>query len=125
MFNGNFTRQLTADDFNMFYHLKQVSETVRFRGIPNTSDIILPNLRIIRGENLIISRYALLIQESMIERFILPSLTQISRGDVLFKNTGSLCNYLTVNWPDIIDAGGMLEDGVGTCDPVNMRNCEL
>ena len=125
MRDRNFTRQLTTDDFNMFYHLEQVSGAVYFLGIPDTSDMIFPNLKIIRAEELEGNRFSLLVRFSNIERFILPRLTEISRGDVLFENTSKLCNYLTVNWRDIIDGGGdLVEEGV-TCNPVTMLDCEL
>ena len=109
------TRQLNSTDFNMFYRLEQVSGAVRFVGIPDTSDIILPNLRIIRGEELVLGQFSLLVEDSIIGRLILPKLTQITKGSVIFQNTGSLCNYLTVRWTDIIDGGGTLMDGTGTC----------
>ena len=125
MQNFNFTRQLTADDFNMFYHLEQVSGTIYFLGIPDTSDIILPNLKIIRAEELVGNRFSLLVRLSNIKRFILPRLTEISRGDVLFENTIELCNYLTVNWRDIIDGGGNLVEEGATCNPVTMLDREL
>lgn len=108
-------RQLNADDFNMFYHLEQVNGAVRFLGIPNTTEIVIPNLRIIRGEELVANQFSLLVQDSVIGRFLLPRLTQITRGNVLFQNTGLLCNYLTVLWTDIIDGSGQLIDEVGTC----------
>ncbi len=111
----NISTRLNADDFNMFYHLEQVSGAIRFVGISNATDIILPNLRIIRAQELVASQFSLLVEDSTIGRFILPSLSQISEGDVLFKNTGRLCNYLTVLWTDIIDGGGELVDEVNTC----------
>ena len=124
MQNHNFARQLTADDFNMFYHLQQVTGTVYFFGVSNTSEIILPNLRIIRAEELEGNRFSLLVRFSTIGRLVLPKLTQISRGDVLFENTSTLCNYLTVNWNDIVDGGGRLvEEGVH-CDPTTMFDRE-
>ena len=125
MQNRNFTRQLTAEDFNMFYHLEQVTGAVYFFNIPNTSDIVLPNLRIIRAEELEGNRYSLLVRFSTIERLILPKLTQISRGDVLFEGTGTLCNYFLVNWDDIIDGGGTWVEVGATCNPVTMSDREL
>ncbi|XP_064389307.1 epidermal growth factor receptor-like isoform X3 [Halichondria panicea] len=129
MRNFNAMRQLNSDDFNMFYRLEQVSGAVQFLGIPDTSDIILPNLRIIRAEELVVGQFSLLVQDSIIGRLILPKLTQITKGNVIFQNTGSLCNYLTVRWSDIIDGGGTLMDGTGTCssmaaiDPALLPDC--
>ncbi len=126
MRNFNATRQLNSDDFNMFYHLEQVSGVVRFVGIPDTSDIILPNLRIIRAEELVVGQFSLLVEDSIIGRLILPKLTQITKGSVIFQNTGSLCNYLTVRWTDIIDDGTLM-DGTGTCSSMAATNpaCKL
>ncbi len=121
MRNFNASRQLNSDDFNMFYHLEQVSGAVRFLGIPDTSDIILPNLRIIRAEELV-AQFSLIVEDSIIGRLILPKLTQITRGTVIFQNTGGLCNYLTVRWTDIIDGGGSLMDATGTCSSMVATN---
>ncbi len=129
MQNRNVSRQLEANDFNMFYHLREVSGVVRFMGIPNITEIFIPDLRIIRAEVLVASQYSLLIEDSIIGRLVLPKLTQISRGNVLFLNTGRLCNYLTVQWTNIIDGGGQLIDDEGTCRSLveipNSENCEL
>ncbi len=106
----------------MFYHLEQVSGAVRFLGILDTSDIILPNLRIIRAEELVAAQFSLIVEDSIIGRLILPKLTQITRGTVIFQNTGGLCNYLTVRWTDIIDGGGSLMDATGTCSSMVATN---
>ena len=108
----------------MFSELQEVSEIVRFTNVPNTTSIILPNLRIIRGEELI-ANHALLVENSVIGSFILPRLTQISKGNAFFENTGTLCNYLSVRWPDILDNNGTLIDGAGTCDPVQNPDCKF
>ena len=106
-------RELNASDFNFFYHVEQISGSVNLRGLPATSSIILPNLRLIRGEDLLGNRYALAVQNSTIGELILPRLTQITVGDVLFENSGELCNYKTINWNDILDNGNLTQ--VNTC----------
>ena len=99
------SRQLNASDFNFLYHVEQVSGSIGLQSIPATSQIILPNLHLIRGEELRGNLYALVVQNSTLGELILPNLTQISRGDVLFENSGELCNHNTVNWLDILDNG--------------------
>ena len=73
----------------------------------------MPNLRLVRGEDLLGNRYALAVQNSTISELILPRLTQITVGDVLFENSGELCNYKTINWNDILDNGNLTQ--VNTC----------
>ena len=106
-------RQLNASDFNFLYHVEQVSGSISFRSIPATSQIILPNLRLIRGEEVLGKRYSLVVLNSTLGELILPRLTQISRGDVLFEDSGELCNHNTVNWPDILDGGNVSR--INTC----------
>lgn len=109
------SRQLNASDFNFLYHVEQVSGSISLQSIPATSEIILPNLHLIRGEKdeLRGNRYALVVQNSTLGELILPNLTQISRGDVLFESSGELCNHNTVNWPDILDNGNVFR--INTC----------
>jgi len=104
----------------MFYHIQQISGIITLVGFPNTSQIIFPNLRLIQADpdNLFANQNSLTVLNSQIGELVLPSLTQITYGNVFFENTSSLCNYLTVNWTDIIDNGAQVE-GLGACDPVN------
>ena len=106
-------RELNATDFNFFYHVEQISGAIQLRGIPATSRIILPNLRLIRGEELLGDRFALAVLNSTIGELILPRLTQITVGDVQFSNSGELCNHNTVNWLDILDGGNVSR--INTC----------
>ena len=100
-------RHLNSSDFNFLYYVKEISGAVSFRSIPATSWIILPSLHLIRGEELLGDRYALVVLNSSIGEMILPRLTQIKVGDVLFSNSGELCNHNTINWPDIQDSGNV------------------
>ena len=110
--NENYTN-LTEDSFNFLYHVEEISGVLRFQDIPTVERIVLPNLRIIRGEELIptLDRgLALVLLETRIGAIVLPKLTEVTRGDVRFENTtSSMCNYKTVNWPDIIDNGQLVE----------------
>lgn len=106
-------RELNATDFNFLYHTEQVSGSINLRGIPTTSRIIWPKLRLIRGEELLGYRYALAVLNSSLGEFILPALTQVTTGSVLFSNSGELCNHNTVNWTDILDDGNVSR--INTC----------
>ena len=108
-------RQLNASDFNFLYHVEQISGAVSLRSIPDTSRIILPNLYLIRGEELLGDRYALVVLNSSIGELILPRLTQIKEGTVQFLDSGDLCNQNTVNWRDIVDGGNVSNINVNTC----------
>ena len=105
---------LTEDSFNFLYHVEEISGVLRFEDIPTVERIVLPNLRIIRGEELLPTLegrgLALVLLETRIGAIVLPKLTEVTRGDVRFENTtSSMCNYKTVNWDDIIDNGQLVE----------------
>ena len=105
---------LTEDSFNFLYHVEEISGVLRFENIPTVERIVLPKLRIIRGEELIPTLegrgIALVLLETHIGAIVLPNLTEVTRGDVQFQNTtSSMCNYKTVNWDDIIDNGQLVE----------------
>ena len=111
-------RVLNETDFNMLYHLEQITGFLSFREIPQTSRIILPNLRIIQGQNLIYFDSAMLITLTDIEELILPKLTQITQGNVaiqLHHDTDLNCKLARVNWLDILDNGMLIERFVGNC----------
>ena len=105
---------LTEDSFNFLYHVEEISSVLRFENIPTVERIVLPNLRIIRGEELLPTEegrgLSLVLLETRIGAIVLPNLTEVTRGDVRFQNTtSSMCNYRTVNWGDIIDNGQLVE----------------
>ena len=105
---------LTEDSFNFLYHVEEISGVLRFESIPTVERIVLPNLRIIRGEELIPTLegrgIARVLFETHIGAIVMPNLTEVTRGDVRFQNTtSSMCNYKTVNWDDIIDNGQLVE----------------
>ena len=114
MFGHDGYTNLTEDSFNFFYHVEEISGVLRFQNIPTLERIVLPNLRIIRGEVLIETAerrsLALVLLNTRIRAIVLPRLTEVTRGDVRFQNTtSSMCNYNTVNWNDIIDNGRLDE----------------
>ena len=107
--NSNRTSlNLSENAFNSLYHLEQVYGAILLRNIPRIANrIILPNLRLIRGRELIFGYYALVLENVDVGEFILPNLTEISQGSVLVNQPRStrLCNIFRVNWPDILDNG--------------------
>ena len=107
MFGNADYANLTEDSFNFLYHVQEISGVLRFQDIPPVSRIVLPNLRIIRGDEVIETsdgrNLALILLETRIGALVMPKLTEVTHGDVLFENTSSMCNYKTVNWDDIID----------------------
>ena len=114
MFGHDGYTNLTEDSFNFLYHVEQISGVLRFQNIPSVERIVLPNLRIIRGEKLIQTEegrdLALVLLNTRIGALVLPNLTEVTRGDVHFQNTtSSMCNYKTANWDDIIDNGQLVE----------------
>ena len=113
MFGNSDYANLTEDSFNFLYHVEEISGVLRFQNIPPVSQIVLPNLRIIRGDDLIATSggrgLALVLLETHIGALVMPNLTEVTRGDVRFQNTSSMCNYKTINWNDIIDDGRLEE----------------
>ena len=105
---------LTEDSFNFLYHVEEISGVLRFQNIPTVERIILPNLHIIRGDDLIATPeergLALVLLNTHIGAIVLPNLMEVTQGDVRFQNTTSyMCNYRTVDWNDIIDNGRLDE----------------
>ena len=114
MFGHDNYTNLTEDSFNFLYHVEEISGVLRFQNIPNVEHVVLPNLHIIRGADLILTAegrgLALVLLETRIGAIVLPNLSEVTRGDVYFQNTtSSMCNYKTVNWDDIIDNGELVE----------------
>ena len=115
------------DFFNAFYHLEVLEGFLRLEHIPPVDHIILPNLRLVRGKELLPTaegyQLAILLSNSIIGELLLPELREVSRGDVMFRDTGpDMCNYKSVNWNDIIDGGELVEIG-NTCDVKSGGGC--
>ena len=111
---------LTEDDFNFLYFVEEISGVLRFQNISTVDRIVLPNLIIIRGDEQVPTsegdRLVLIVRNTVIGELIMPQLREISDGDILFENTGDLCNYKTVNWNDILNNGRLVE--VNACEVV-------
>lgn len=114
------SRVLNETDFNFLYHLEQISGSLIFSGIPQTTRIILPNLRIIRGQVRVGNVVSLYFENVNVGEIILPRLTEISQGSVFVDQPAQnpICNFANVNWNDIIDDGDFMEAvDEYTCSP--------
>ena len=104
---------LTGDDFNFFYHLQEISGVFTVQNFPLVPDFTLPNLRIIRGDDLVDTVdghfLALSVTDSEIGALYMPELREVTNGDVLFENVNKLCSYKSVNWEDILNEGELLD----------------
>lgn len=113
---------LTENSFDFLYHVQEISGVLRFQNISSVPRIVLPNLVIIRGDEQIPTsegdRLVLIVRNTEIGELIMPQLREISVGDVLFENTGDLCNYKTVNWADILNEGTQ-----GRMAPLEVNAC--
>lgn len=99
-------KTLNETNFSMLYHLEEISGALMLYNIPETTRLTLPNLRIIRGQEVVMDT-AMLIFNVRVEKFILPNLTEITQGNVIIQGN-TPCNLAQVNWVDIMDNGMLL-----------------
>ena len=106
----NNVEALTEQNFSMFYHLREIYGSLIVRDLnANGSKIIFPNLRIIRGDELLdlgIRKVSLRLDNVVTSAFILPQLTEITRGGVYVTNPTCLQSFRRINWNDILEPGG-------------------
>ena len=102
----DFNKTLTESNFSFFYHIKEISGYLSLRDIPSMEQLSFPNLRIIRGESpLFLDKFALASFNCRITTLYMPQLTEITKGDIFFReniNFPSVCNVNAVNWTDIL-----------------------
>ena len=94
---------LVEANFSFLYHVREISGYLELQGIPPIARLSLPNLRLIRGENIRTNRYSLAVI-GKIDNLYMPNLTEITRGDVIIRSSSSepyLCNTKSINWTDI------------------------
>ena len=106
----NNAEALTEQNFSMFYYLREIYGSLIIRDVnANGSRIIFPNLRIIRGDELLVlgsRKVSLRLDNVVTSAFILPQLTEITRGGVYVTNLNCLQSFRRVNWNDILEPGG-------------------
>ena len=96
----------SSTDFEFLSSVEEIGDTLNIQNINVTDNITLPNLRLIRGRNLI--GYLLppsgdpaLVILNVTAPVYLPKLTEITLGDVYIVNVSS-CNHRGVLWEDIL-----------------------
>ena len=93
-------------DFEFLSNVEEIGDTLFIQNIDVSDNITLPNLRLIRGRNLIPYRIdpmgnpALFIH-NVTAPVYLPKLTEITLGDVYIVNV-SFCNHRGILWEDIL-----------------------
>ena len=109
---------LDENDFDIFFHLEQISGALYLDNIPVRGKILFPNLRLIRGNELEGGMYAIVIRNISVDEILFPKLTEITRGGVFVEqmNGVKLCNLLRVDWNNILDNGNTSFKG-NPCDP--------
>jgi len=95
----------SSEDFDFLSSVEEIGETLNIQNINVTDNLTLPNLRLIRGRNLIPYRIppmgtlALFIH-NVTAPVYLQKLTEITLGDVYIVTVSS-CNHRGVLWEDI------------------------
>ena len=93
-------------DFEFLSGVEEIGDTLFIRNINVADNITIPNLRLIRGRNLVdfllspAGSVALFIQNTTAPLY-LPKLTEITIGDVYIVTVSS-CNHRGVLWEDIL-----------------------
>ena len=110
------TQPLEEADFSFLYHIREIRGYLYFFNIPQIERLSLPNLVIIRGQELhsfatFVQSAALSTLNSNIQTFYTPHLTEITNGNAQFIDTISLsiCNVMEVDWTDILSSSNMAE----------------
>lgn len=80
-------------------------EGVSFYRSLRSLEYLFPELRIIRGSNLVHNYALVLFQNPHLREVGLPKLTEISRGGVRIVDNNELCYADTVNWTAICRDG--------------------
>ena len=106
-----------STDFEFLSSVEEISDTLFIQNLNLTDSITLPNLRLIRGHNLLEfiveprGNPALFIH-NVTGPVYLPKLTEITLGDVYIV-TVSFCNHRGVLWEDILTAPGSRYEDIG------------
>ena len=104
-----------STDFEFLSSVEEIGDTLLIQNLNLTDHITLPNLRLIRGRNLLEfivepnGNPAIFIS-NVTGPVYLPKLTEITLGDV-YTVTVSICNHRGVLWEDILtEPGSHYED---------------
>ena len=105
--NRPMSESYSSTDFGFLSSVEEIGDTLYIQNINVTDNITLPNLRLIRGRNLLnfifpgfLGDPALFIH-NVITPVYLPKLMEIALGDVYIETVSS-CNHRGVLWEDIL-----------------------
>ena len=98
---------LVEGNFSFLYHVREIRGYLLFINIPEIERLSLPNLRLIRGEELFFNMFALTVSDSYIKNLYMPYLTEITNGNAFFSDSTnpSVCNLMEVDWTNILSSG--------------------
>ena len=105
----------SSTDFEFLSSVEEIGDTLFIQNLNLTDHITLPNLRLIRGRNLLEYLVApngnpAVFISNVTRPVYLPKLTEITLGDVYIL-TVSFCNHRGVLWEDILtEPGSRYED---------------
>ena len=114
---GNDHEVYSSTDFEFLSSVEEIGDTLLIQNLNLTGNITLPNLRLIRGRNLLefmtrpFGNPAIYIH-NVTGPVYLPKLTEITLGDVYIQ-TVSFCNHRGVLWEDILTQPGSHYEDIG------------
>ena len=114
---GNDHEVYSSTDFEFLSSVEEIGDTLLIQNLNLTGNITLPNLRLIRGRNLLefvirpLGNPAIYIH-NVTGPVYLPKLTEITLGDVYIQ-TVSFCNHRGVLWEDILTEPGSRYEDIG------------
>jgi epidermal growth factor receptor len=97
--------QNSTYDMSFLNHIREVSGYVLISHVD--ADIRMPNLKIIRGQNLFKlnvwnNEFGLFVAFSQSKTIEMPELAEISDGSVGMFNNYNLCHFRDIEWDDIM-----------------------
>ena len=106
--------ELMMDDFELFSCLERIDGALSFVNVALMEQIVIPNLRLIGGNQMIAdTNYSLQVSDVFGGDIIFPNLMEITRGDAYFDIINDVCGYLGVNWSLILRDGQLVNESVG------------
>ena len=106
-----------SEDFKFLSSVEEIGDSLFIQNLNISDHITLPNLRLIRGRNLVDNtisptRHPALFIHNATGPVYLPNLTEISIGD-MYIVTVSSCNHRGVLWEDILTDPNSQYQGIG------------
>ena len=104
-------------DFDFLSSVEEIGDTLFIQNLNLTDSLTLPNLRLIRGRNLLEFIVAprgnpAVFIHNVTGPVYLPKLTEITLGDVYIL-TVSFCNHRGILWEDILTEPGSRYEDIG------------